>query len=346
MFHAISRVRTHAATFFLACLMGGSMPASAGGDMVDRFDASVAQGLPASLQLAGSALTIERRMNVRLRIPDQSQGTMFSGSLDGRHVTVTRWGDHLDITRQDSAGVTVERFGRDENERESLRVGEAAANPATETNHPAFPRRRRALPDAKRTQVDIHLFVHDDVAPHMTREQIHAGYVAWWLDDTTSFLPLAEIVVTYHPIIRGVTDMPYMHARALANWELVATQWATMEDYDESPLRKYLLVTLLGPDKNVSGLALQGRHVAMAAITGRYRVIAHELGHLFGAEHADGEIRYQGGWWCESNMYGTAMALRSNCYLYSAANQARIGRYLVHGPEADDTRRRGPEIID
>jgi hypothetical protein len=301
--------------------------------MASAFDAAVDLGLPATVDVPTPArlmdngissgtkrLRVETSLPARVRFPGKNEGSIYSGTLDDRHVLITRWADRLVVSRDERADAHTQDSGRR--------------------------RLPRSLPEDKAKDVDIHLFVHDDVQGHMTREAIHADYVAWWVEDVTALFPDATVIVTYHPAIHGVTDMPYMHPRALAHWELVASQWAAMEDVDASHLTKYLLVTLHGPDKGVSGLALQGRHVAMASIMGRYRVIAHELGHLFGAEHADGEVRYSGGWWCESNMYGTPFALRSNCYRYSEASRRRIRDYAIRGPGDDDGGQQGMAIVD
>lgn len=194
--------------------------------------------------------------------------------------------------------------------------------------------------------LDINLFVHDDVRHYMSREQIHAGYVAWWLADMSKIVPFARIEVRYLPPIHGVTDIPYMHDAALRDWIHTVLAWADREDVAPSHTRKFLLITPQVPQPGASGIAWQGGSTAMASISGRYSVIAHELGHLFGADHEHAAVNYTGGWWCESNMYPTPLDLRSNCYTYTPENQRRMRKYIIENPGGDLESQRGPLVAD
>lgn len=78
----------------------------------------------------------------------------------------------------------------------------------------------------------------------------------------------------------------------------------------------------------------------------RYRIVAHELGHLSGALHEDAAIQYKRGWWCESNMYPNPSALRSNCYTYSDDNQRRMRAYIVESPLSPDMAEGDPPVVD
>lgn len=91
---------------------------------------------------------------------------------------------------------------------------------------------------------------------------------------------------------------------------------------------KYVLLTKGLPAQGKLGQAIPMAGTAMATVSGPYSVLAHELGHLFGAEHAHAEWRLSGWWPCRTNMYFNDTPLLANCYEYSRGNVANIRRYV------------------
>ncbi|KAF1004854.1 MAG: hypothetical protein GAK28_03688 [Luteibacter sp.] len=337
-------------------------PTTTPSELVARFDQVVNEGLPARIELTlqgtrkkreagrdSDTLVIESRLPADIVFADGVHSEMFSGALGGKPVAMTRRDDHLDISIPKEDGMHVIGFTTNDPVVERIRVADTGL-----TGDPAVPlRRERREIDTNNNIVNrtvtLNMFVHDDVMGYMTPEHVHAGYVAWWLDDALrTTMPFTKIDVTYHSLIRGVTDIPYMHAKALIDWTRTAKRWAEEEDiaYEDTHLNKFMLITLLPPESKVTGIAWQEGNSAMSAISGRYRIVAHELGHLFGAVHENGAIQYKSGWWCESNMYPFAWAFRSNCYTYSDDNQRRMRAYIVEGTQWPDSPEGGPPVVN
>ncbi|MGN6481568.1 reprolysin-like metallopeptidase [Luteibacter sp.] len=349
-------MRQRIGIFLLALIISTPAPATVDKAVIRDFDRSVAAGLPAIIALPpthprddGATGNGEEQLSVNEAIPasvyfgDAPPARMYRATLNGRPAVLTRGGRRLDITLADGEDVETRVF-----EMEDGAASHELPEPlAVQRGDPTRERVRRSAETPGEPQtVDIHMFVHNDVTGYMTREAVHAGYVAWWLSDALRILPFARVDVRYHPPIQGLSDMPYMHGHVLLDWMTVVEQWAGDEDLDDSHLRKYVLVTLAAPAPGVGGVAWQGGNAAVASIAGRYRILAHELGHMFGATHAAAEVQYRGGWWCESNMLATSSVFRSNCYRYSAENERRIRRYAIEVPDAAWNPHKGPPIED
>lgn len=331
-------------------------------DLVADFDRSVAQGFPARLSIGATdprsrrdvndtahQLVVESGIPANVTFADGTRSRMYQGTFDDKPVAMTRSGSRLDISLPRSDGMHVISFSTGIAMAERRHITDTGVAEADWTT-PQRQRRQTHMDSDKNSRaVKIHMFIHDDIQGYMTQEQVHAGYVAWWLRDANRVtLPFVSIDVIYHAPIHGVTNMPYIHPMALSDWTRTVKRWADEEDetHSETHLKKFILITLLQPQTGVTGIAWQGGNFAMASIAGRYRIVAHELGHLFGALHENAAIQYKSGWWCESNMYPNASALRSNCYTYSDDNRRRMRAYIVESPLSPDMAEGGPPVID
>lgn len=333
-------MRTHLRRLF-ACIALAIPPVyAAETDVTARFDASVSNGLPVTLSVhhraahaddgderAGS-LTVDRRLPVEAVFPDGTTHVVYAGTLDGKEVVLTGSDDHIDIGD-----------------------GERASRGLSAIDSPSKVRVRKSVDptpvEGVRT-LDVHFFLHDNLRERHTADDIHADYVAWWLKDMTdNVLPSMRIVVHYHQseVEKAVTSHYYTAPHDITNLdmrnanalELIAQRgsaWVRLvEQASETHMEKFVLLT--GPvlPSGAYGLAYQGGSAAIASLDGSYRVVAHEAGHLLGAEHADSAILYWGGWWCESNMYPYAFGLRSKCYAYTKENERRVRNYVIAGAD-------------
>lgn len=333
---------------------------------VEQQDAPPAKGI----------LVVGEKIDATVTFSHSGPVVMYRAMLDGNAVLITRSGDRVDITRHSKNDVTVTSFMADNPDikhviipgpqtgdkatqllNDPSAIDEAshlARDVATFTDQHTAPRTRSkrdviANDNPSDRRFEIHLFAHDDTASYLSREQIYAGYFAWWLADMKkSVAPFAEFEVTFHAPIHGVTDLPYRHANALMDWTNVVHRWADDEGipFAGTHRNKFLLLTLVEPQPGATGVAWQEGNAGLASIGGRYRVVAHELGHMFGAKHDGAEVRWQRGWWCETNMYPGASDWRSNCYGYTRANERRIRAHVVEGRRWDDEANLGPPVVN
>jgi hypothetical protein len=309
-------------------------------DVATRFERIVAEGLPTTFAIhhravdgdegTSSLMTIDERLPVELAFPDGTTGSMYAGTLDGHDIVATRHDGHVEL---------------DDERHLTRRVTDM-----TPTPHATRNRRAQALAqDGSPRTVNVHFLLHENLRERFTADDIHHDYVAWWLKDMTkTILPFMRIVVHYHMsdmpeaegspshmMPGGIMRLDLRNANAL---QVVAdaaeVMFARVDGTADAHLNK--LVMLVGGELkgNIDGMAYQRGAAAIASVDGSYRVVAHELGHLFGAEHDDGAVLYRGGWWCESNMYPVVFQLRSKCYAYTRENQRRIRNYAIAGPES------------
>jgi hypothetical protein len=172
--------------------------------------------------------------------------------------------------------------------------------------------------------------LHDDTRG-TSSQHIHAGYVAWWLADFQRRIAPGRIVdVFYSQEVAGVTDVRYGYLGALHDWSDEIERYADEQHIPRTYRHKFLLITKGKVEPDRYGRSWQKGFDGMASIDGRYPEIAHQLGHLLGAKHANAEVRYRG-WWCETNMHAPSLLLRSNCYAYSTPNMSLMNDYIRTG---------------
>jgi hypothetical protein len=338
--------------------------------VVSRFDAAIAGGFPARLELpvvpslggagvppsgrvrrAAPRLTVTHSLDVAVQMPGLPAGRLFVGQLDDENVVLTRIGPYLDITRARTEGVDV--VGYTLGSRQMLRDAVAAPgglSPGPVGRPPAGSpagRTRRAIEDPHAFSPTFHVFIHDDV--QATPRRIHAIFVAWWLADVArKVLPTESLRVVYRAAVPGVTDMPYGYPEALENWQNTASAYAALHGlpHGRSYKHKFLLLTRERPMKGANGVAYEGGAEAMASIRGRVNIVAHEFGHTLAAMHADAERRGPLIARCITSMWPGAISGDADCYRYSDDNGRNIRHYLRHGPDPAQLAARGVVLAD
>jgi hypothetical protein len=317
--------------------------------VVARFDEALAMGLPQTILLPRdnehdpgenepAALTLLSRMAVDIRMPNGDTIDMFDARVDGARAVVSRRADHVDVTmlHDDSLDTRGFTLGMEETEH----VTRPAAGPVefsgqpdpiaqgssdAGTVHIVFPERA-----AKDDPLTINIFVHDDTGI-VDGHDLYRDYLSWWLAELREkTVPDQAIRVDVVGRIRGVTDMKYGGNASITRWTSVVAKLVEKRGFRRTHKDKYLLFTKNEISPGLSGVALRNQSEAIASKAGGYSIIAHELGHTLGALHEDAEVHY-GGWWCETNMYGSHSPFRSHCYVYSDKNRARIRDYIAHG---------------
>jgi len=308
--------------------------------MVARFDAEVARLASADdgptrasdrTKRSGADFSVKRRLNIDVSFPDDIRGSMYDGLLHGESAVFTRAGDFLDATVMRDGDTEVISFDASA---EQLAAVEHA--PVKEAPESARIRRSVApghFEDPAAYTLQFTFLKHDDLADRNARD-LHARFAAWWLADmAVNVLPAEKISASYMAQMPWVTSMAYGGMDSLSLLErtlqVMAPRYALA--VDRSYKIKYVLLTAGRPMPGTAGVAYEGGNEAIASVTGRSRIVAHEIGHMLGATHGAGETR---GWWgCETNMLAISSHARNDCLEYSAANRRAIRSYMRHGPD-------------
>jgi hypothetical protein len=323
---------------WLLLLASPPLAATSASSLVDRFDLAVAgmspTGGPTVVERSrprrsGADFVVERRLNVKVAFPDSVSGTMYSGLLHGEAAVFTRSGNRLDaaVMREGTIEVT------------SLDAGSTIGAPDLPSRRSGRSVGPGHFENPAAYSLDIHFLKHDDLAD-LSIWDVHARYVAWWLADLSNHvLPTEPISVWYSAGVPSLTDMAYGGEGSLHAFERALK--ALDDDYqfglERTYKKKYILLTANPPTPGTAGVAFEGGNEAMASLGGRERIIAHEIGHMLGANHLSAETR---GWWgCETNMLSIANKLRHDCLEYTAANQRAIRSYMRHGPDTTAPRK-------
>lgn len=320
---------------------------------IEQFDEAVLRGLPQTIVLSqvdanANKLFIASSLDVELHFPGDTEGgasgNMYIGTWRGADAVLTRSGNHLDISVTRSGSVEVTGFSSDAEGSHHVDAGaidrrqDLVAPPAS-TRSIALPRyAARGAIATKRPRLSrspslvFWLFQHDDTLD-MTRQHIHARYVAWWIADMKRIMPTRRLWAIYSQQIDGLTDIPYGHEASLVDWTTAVDNYAHREGLPHVRGEfeyKFMLLTSHEVAPGVSGLAWLGGDQAMASLDGRYTIVAHEFGHTLTANHEDAEVRWSSGWPCETNLKSTTSPLRANCYRYSTANERRMRAYMAN----------------
>jgi len=174
---------------------------------------------------------------------------------------------------------------------------------------------------------------HDDLNDYST-SQLYPDYFSWFrteLEKVTQRKVQIRIPRSGdHPTLSAF-DYKHTDARktVLEWWKLVKElHIKTVQNGSLEPsLTKILLLTRDNLNSTVAGMAARNSYAAIASIT-HYQTPAHEIGHMLGATHDDGEVEYDG-WWHHSIMFSDGYGIfRGNTYRFSEKNRANIRSYV------------------
>lgn len=338
------------ALFAAACSAGICVAQPAITHPVTAFDRAIAAGLPRTVSLAAStersrgteetnALVVESHLDIGVRFADGEPADMYLATWRGEQAVITRSGDHLDITVARRDGVSVTGFDRDDDTPhvvESAGTGAGARRATMEhANHEGISERNASEPGRpnayKAPTLTFWMFLHDDTLG-VDRKHIHASYVAWWIADMKRILPVHRLWAIYSQQVEGLTDMPYGHKESLRDWTTAVDSYERRNKLPRIPGKfeyKFMLITSNEPLPGVTGQAWLGGEEAVASLSGRYTIVAHEYGHTLGAVHDDAEVQWSSLWPCETNLISGTVALRSNCYRYSRKNERNMRVHMA-----------------
>lgn len=348
----IMRYRHPAAMAILLASPAWDVPT--GRMFIERFDAMAGSPLPGALSLPAfdggsgkdrlSTLILRSRLRSSVTFPGEAPSILYDAVLDGFAAVVTRSSKGLDISVVMQDGIHVTTMTESDAAIEHTHVTETGLR--TTSDEVSRRNRRSLIHDLEGDSeavglpmepmpladpfapLDIRIFLHDEIRTSEARS-IHASYVAWWLRDMeANILPSdLSIDVSYMQSISGISDQAYGMPSSLGTWLTAVDRYVAARGIRRTWKNKYVLITRRPPSEGKLGRAIPAYGVAMASLSAPYSVVAHELGHLFGAEHVDAEWRWD--WWpCRTNMMSDDSVLFANCREYSAANIARIQQYV------------------
>lgn len=175
--------------------------------------------------------------------------------------------------------------------------------------------------------IDIWVFLHD-TAGEVDHFRFFDRYAGWWMEDMrTRVTPGTPLRVHVYSQVPGLTDMDYhtgSHAERMEAIRLRGGRYAESLGASVDPLTRFVL--FVGPpaanwEPGWRGVASEFHRAAIASNQGPLHVLAHEIGHLFGARH-EYAVRQP----CVTNMGTNADA--APCWRYSDANAERIRAYV------------------
>jgi hypothetical protein len=179
-----------------------------------------------------------------------------------------------------------------------------------------------------RKPVKLYVFYHDDVDAGI-RRIVPRNYLQSCVLELEKIAG-REFIVEYPGSVPGMTDIDYKghEGIALKDWSRRVKAFAGQHGLSLDRTHRYLLITGDKLNESVLGVTYMGHYAVIASLYS-YQVIAHELGHSFGASHEDAELQYNSfGLVCETYVYPDRNASRANCYQYSLKNRQNIAAFL------------------
>ncbi|WAT28665.1 reprolysin-like metallopeptidase [Pseudomonas sp. GXZC] len=198
--------------------------------------------------------------------------------------------------------------------------------------------------------IKIHIILHQDLELNIwnflsdlyfksaltihTFESIKKDYLSWVVDEIEQLsnrkVELIEITKEAAPELHTFKYQLSTPEESSKQWQNAVSKYLENISQTTSPLDKFILLTrhIPIPGKALGFANSIGGQFAIATLQS-YRVAAHEIGHMLGANHDAAEIIYEG-WWSETTMSSpdAFTIFRLNAYRFSDKNREAIRTYL------------------
>ena len=192
---------------------------------------------------------------------------------------------------------------------------------------------KAASSDPTKLPIVLTFFLHDELT-NRDFFNMERDYLPWFITDLEG---ITGRKVTIKSVLKkpGYTDFDYRLGDAdktLYEWDQRVSDYVVHNSLPRDRRYKYLLITRHDLTFFTAGIAYQGKRSAVVSLTA-YRTIAHEVGHLLGAEHGHGRVVGSGfPVACYTNMLAAEVPFIRNCYRYSDPAGRAIRSYLENIP--------------
>lgn len=187
-----------------------------------------------------------------------------------------------------------------------------------------------ALPTAPKP-INLKVYIHDDLKNSARLAIVRHAFFSW-LETELEEVSGRKVSITFiQPDgTCALTGFNYKgdYVQVLAAWKERVVEHLNKTASSYSPLDLFLLLTRDNISETIGGMAHLYSSFAVAATT-YHRAAAHEVGHMLGAVHEDGDNVFNG-WWNETLMKDRDVFsfLRGNAYRFSDKNRNNIRTYL------------------
>jgi hypothetical protein len=182
--------------------------------------------------------------------------------------------------------------------------------------------------NASGPNLGLFLIMHDQLTQH-ERAELGDNYLKpliSQLEEITGRKTVVSIIEN-EP---GLTDFGYRAeelADPISRLRVESAKYAYANNLpNPSGRHKYVLLTSNKINQSVHGASSTEDHVAIASLK-NYNTLAHEVGHLFGAEHEAAT-----GFPCQTIMWESSTTSIIPCYYFSDANRELIRQYVDNIP--------------